>query len=82
MKKLSPFVLLFLSLSFYAQNEIKEIKKSGAFTGKIIDSKTKKPLLYVNVICKDNKNVIFSGGITDEKGNFLIKQYSLKNFFC
>jgi outer membrane receptor protein involved in Fe transport len=81
MKKLSPFVLLFLSLSFYAQNEIKEIKKSGAFTGKIIDSKTKKPLLYVNVICKDNKNVIFSGGITDEKGNFLIKNIPLKTFF-
>jgi outer membrane receptor protein involved in Fe transport len=81
MKKLIPIVFIFLSLSFYAKNKKKVIKNIGVFTGKIIDSKTKKGLPYVNIICKDHKNTIFSGGITDTQGNFIIEQLPLKTIF-
>ena len=81
MKKLVPLVLIFLSLSFYAKNKKKVIKNIGVFTGKVIDSKTKKGLPYVNIICKDDKNKIFSGGITDAKGVFIIEQLPLKTIF-
>jgi outer membrane receptor protein involved in Fe transport len=81
MKKFVPLVLIFLSLSFYAKNKKKVIKNNGVLTGKVIDSKSKKTLPYVNIVCKDHKNAIFSGGITDAQGNFLIKQLPLKTIF-
>jgi outer membrane receptor protein involved in Fe transport len=81
MKKFVPLVLLFLSLSFYAKNKKKVIKNNGVLSGKVIDSRTKKALPYVNVVCKDHKNAIFSGGITDAQGKFLIKQLPLKTIF-
>ncbi|ARV16784.1 TonB-dependent receptor domain-containing protein [Polaribacter sp. SA4-12] len=81
MKKFVPLILIFLSLSFYAKNKKKVIKNIGVFTGKIIDSKSKKTLPYVNIVCKDESNAIFSGGITDAQGNFLIEQLPLKTIF-
>ncbi|MEO9569614.1 MAG: outer membrane beta-barrel family protein [Polaribacter sp.] len=81
MKKFVPLILLFLSLSFYAKNKKRVIKNIGIFTGKVVDSKSKKNLPYVNVVCKDESDTIFSGGITDDQGIFLIEQLPLKTIF-
>ena len=69
MKKLNLFVLLLLCSFFtYAQ---------ASLSGKIIDSKSKQPISYVNILCKEN-NKLITGGITNEKGLFSIKKLPLK----
>ena len=47
--------------------------------GKIIDKISNQPLSYVNIVVKEN-NKLVTGGITTEKGNFVIKNLVLKNY--
>ncbi|WP_024741860.1 outer membrane beta-barrel family protein [Tenacibaculum maritimum] len=70
MKKLFFMILICYSYSVFSQQ--------GSISGSIIDAKTKIPLSYVNIICKEKNNII-NGGITNEKGNFTIKKLPLKN---
>ncbi len=42
----------------------------GIITGKIIDETTKEPIAFATIILKDANNNYFSGGITDDKGDF------------
>ena len=66
-------MLLFGSLiSVYAQNP-------GSISGKVIDSRTKETLPYVNIIVKDGANVV-TGGITDDNGDFTINNLELKKY--
>ncbi|MFV8326069.1 TonB-dependent receptor domain-containing protein [Flavobacterium sp. ZS1P14] len=67
--------------SIQAQNSVKPTlpENSGSISGKIIDKKTNEPLPYVNVIIKEDNKVV-SGGITSDKGTFLIKNLALKNY--
>ncbi len=80
----SYLILIFtfgLTLSTIAQNSttitLKEL--TGIIQGKVIDSKTKEPLPYVNIVVK-NENKIVNGGITSEKGTFAIKNLEFKKY--
>ena len=80
----SYLILVFtfcFTMSTIAQNSVATTLKDlkGIIQGRVIDSKTKTPLPYVNIVVKtENKTV--NGGITSEKGNFLIKNLEIKNY--
>ena len=67
--------------SMQAQNSVKptNTETTGIIIGKIIDKKSNEPLPYVNIVVKEDNKVI-TGGITTEKGNFIIRNLALKNF--
>ncbi|WP_026713147.1 outer membrane beta-barrel family protein [Flavobacterium daejeonense] len=64
-----------------AQNSIQpsELDLLGSISGKVIDKKTNEPLPFVNIIIQDNGKVV-TGGVTSEKGIFLIKNLELKQY--
>ena len=74
MKKSIALFLVFLSLPFFSQTKKEVIRNVGIIIGEIVDSKTKEPLSYVNITCKYKSKIIITGGITDDKGNFLIEK--------
>ncbi len=57
----------------FAQPSESELR-DGTVSGRVIDAKLNQPLPYVNVIVKDSKDVIITGGITDDKGKFKIEK--------
>lgn len=56
-----------------------EAAKSGTITGKITDAETNEKLPYVNIVIKNDKSEILTGGITDDQGLFEIKKIPLGN---
>jgi len=73
MKKLLLLVLIFsFSISTKAQMSKNDLPK-GSISGKIVDKATNEALPYVNIIIKDTTEKLITGGITDEKGLFKIK---------
>ncbi len=44
----------------------------GLITGSVIDATSGEPMSYVNVVVRNSSDSILTGGITDEKGNFVI----------
>ena len=75
-------VCLFGSLvSMQAQTSVKPtlLENPGSISGKVIDKKTSEPLPYVNIVVKKDNKVI-TGGITSDKGTFLIKNLELKDY--
>jgi len=73
-RKLLFFTFLILSANSFAQMVKTELQKPGSVSGKIIDSSTKEALPYVSIVIKDMAKKIVTGGITDEKGMFEIKE--------
>lgn len=69
MKQLLLIFTMCLSYIIQAQTS-----SSGSVKGKITDQSTREELPYVNVVVKDSTNHIITGGITNQKGNFEIKQ--------
>ena len=61
--------MLFISISLFAQSP-----KIGTVTGTVIDFTTKEKLPYVSIVIKNTANEILTGGITNDKGEFEIKQ--------
>ena len=61
--------MLLACITTYAQSP-----KTGTVIGKVIDTETQEELPYVSIVIKNTKNVIVTGGITDEKGQFEIKK--------
>lgn len=61
-------------MSLFATNE-----NTGIISGKVIDKNSGDPLSYVTIVVK-NSNEIITGGITDDKGDFLIKGLAFQNF--
>ncbi len=57
----------------FAQPSESELR-DGTVSGRVIDAKLNQPLPYVNVIVKDSKDVIITGGITDDNGKFKIEK--------
>ena len=74
-----PFILIPFLL--FSQTKEPINKNTFSITGKILDAKTKEFLPYVNIICKNNKNNILSGGITNNKGTFFIVDLPLDSVF-
>lgn len=62
------------SMNLFATNE-----NTGIISGKVIDKNSGDPLSYVTIVVK-NSNEIITGGITDDKGDFLIKGLALQTF--
>ena len=71
---------LFSSISFLqAQNSDKATIALGSISGKVIDNISKQPIPYVNISVKQ-KDKIITGGITQDNGNFTIKNLALENY--
>lgn len=76
MKKILLIYSLFLSIIASAQLPSNSNPKTGEISGKVVDQTTKQALPYVSIIVKDVSNKTVTGGITDDNGNFNIKQIS------
>ena len=76
MKGLLFMCFILLSISTKAHNTDPELKtdKTGTIIGKVLDSKLKQPLPYVNIIIRNIKEEILTGGITFEDGSFEIEK--------
>ncbi|GGB72558.1 TonB-dependent receptor [Flavobacterium suaedae] len=70
-KLLLCFLLGSLS-TLYAQ-------KNAEISGKVIDKTTNQPLPYVSIVIKEN-NATVTGGITEENGEFTIRNLEPKNY--
>ena len=74
MKKLTTIILLLVfAASTYAQNSASTFAKGGSVSGKVIDAKLNDPIPYVNIIIKNMSGETITGSITDDKGEFQIK---------
>jgi outer membrane receptor protein involved in Fe transport len=70
----------FSSLTFLnAQTSAPSAVNPGSITGKVIDKNSKQPIPYVNISIKQADKVI-TGGITQDNGNFSIKNLPLETF--
>ena len=71
MKKLL-FLIVLITINTFCYAQVTKI------TGKVIDSKTKLPLNYVTISCKEFSNKLINGTITNPKGEFTIQEIPLK----
>lgn len=74
MKKLLTIALLLVAFSIQAQDNTNDSPKIGTITGTVLDVTLDQPLPYVNVIVKDTNNKLITGGITNNDGQFEVKQ--------
>jgi outer membrane receptor protein involved in Fe transport len=70
MNKLLFSWLLLFAINISAQE--------GKLSGRILDSLTKEPIPYVNIICKNEATKILTGAITNDKGEFAITKLPLE----
>ncbi len=77
--KLLFLLLISNSILIQAQNSVPTELKTSSLSGKVIDKKTKEPIPYVNITIKDGDKIV-SGGITQENGNFSIKNIPLNEY--
>ncbi|REE82915.1 outer membrane receptor protein involved in Fe transport [Lutibacter oceani] len=81
MKKIFLLCSILLSLTISAQLPSNNNPKTGVVYGKVIDASSQQAIPYVTIIVKDAAKKPTTGGITDDNGNFSIKQLSEgKNF--
>ncbi|MFD2823257.1 TonB-dependent receptor domain-containing protein [Lacinutrix iliipiscaria] len=73
MKKLITVFLLLLAISVQGQTSTKALLKFGTITGKVIDATLNEPLPYVTIVIKDNTDKVINGSITDDNGDFKVK---------
>lgn len=76
MKKLfsACVFLLFIINKTHATNPKLSDDKTGTISGKVLDATLKQPLPYVNIIIKNTKEEVLTGGITSEDGSFKIEK--------
>ncbi|WP_264522232.1 outer membrane beta-barrel family protein [Flavobacterium sp. N1994] len=73
-------LFFFCTLSLLqAQNSTSSTGNVGSISGKVIDKNTKQPIPYVNISIKQ-ANKIITGGITQDNGNFTIKNLALETY--
>lgn len=79
--KLILLCLIGTVFSMQAQTSVKPSlpESPGSITGKVVDKKSNEPLPYVNIVVKEENKVV-TGGITSDKGTFVIKNLALKNY--
>jgi outer membrane receptor protein involved in Fe transport len=73
MKKLVLLFAIAVSFHSFAQMAKSNLPKPGVINGKVVDGSTNEPLPYVNVIVMDMAKQTITGGITEENGEFKIK---------
>ncbi len=68
-------VLLFtISTKAHTADPEKNADKTGTIFGKVLDAKLKQPLPYVNIVIKNGKGTILTGGISTDDGTFKIEK--------
>ncbi|GJM61901.1 TonB-dependent receptor domain-containing protein [Persicobacter diffluens] len=68
-------LLLLFPLTLWANNEPEHAAVKGSLKGKLIDPTTSEPIPYATIsLQQEEKNI--TGGISDESGNFVIKNIS------
>jgi outer membrane receptor protein involved in Fe transport len=72
MRQLSLWLLLWLPLIAFANPENSDLP--GRISGTVFDAALNQPLPYVSVAILDANGEIITGGVTDENGNFDIKE--------
>tara|TARA_R110002049_G_scaffold679_7_gene4007 strand:+ start:414 stop:2948 length:2535 start_codon:yes stop_codon:yes gene_type:complete len=75
-KKMKHLLILFAmmaSLSTFASHD-PETDKPGKISGTVIDKNLQQPIPYVTVVVKTMNDVIITGGVTDDDGNFTIEE--------
>ncbi|CAA0239045.1 TonB-dependent outer membrane receptor [Tenacibaculum maritimum] len=73
MKKLLLFIFCIYNISLYAQKPKMHTKQTSLLSGIVLEASTRQPLEYATIILTDLKNQQITGGITNEKGLFLIR---------
>ncbi len=73
MKKILLLCMLTVSFNSFAQLAKSELAKPGIISGKVIDETTKEALPYVNIVIYDMAKKVITGGITDDNGEFKVK---------
>ncbi|WP_306353484.1 TonB-dependent receptor domain-containing protein [Flavobacterium sp. '19STA2R22 D10 B1'] len=75
--KLQLFLLLIFGAVFTSNAQ-----STGSISGNVVDKSTKAPIGYATVIIKEvgNPKANVNGGITEDNGNFQIKNLPLKNY--
>ena len=81
MKKYLFIYIFLLSFTIFGQTNQKQKELIGSIVGKVLDKNTKQALPYVNIICKNNKNEIIAGSITNNKGVFTVQKLVLDSIF-
>ncbi len=74
MKKAIFLCILFIFSLQNIQAKDNNDFKDGTITGKVIDAELNEPLPYVNIVIKNTKEEIITGGITAEDGTFKINK--------
>ncbi len=74
MKNIIILFSILFSLSAAAQLPSNNNPRTGVVSGKVIDATSNQALPYVSIVIKDLNKKIVTGGITDDNGNFNIKQ--------
>ncbi|NND63502.1 MAG: TonB-dependent receptor [Flavobacteriaceae bacterium] len=72
MKHLFLLVAFFIGFSSFAAVN-PESEKLGKITGTVFDKTLQEPIPYVTIAIKDTQGNIITGGVTDDNGNFTIK---------
>ena len=73
MRKHLFFLLIVSFLAQYVFADDDNPPAYGIITGSVVDALSKEPLPYVNVVVRNGKESLLTGGITDANGDFNIK---------
>jgi len=73
-RTLFAIALLTIFTSYTRADEDNPPSAYGSITGSVIDAVSKEPIPFANVVVRNSGDSILTGGITDEKGNFVIKE--------
>lgn len=79
MKKLLLSLLLLFAVKSFSQT--KENANLGTISGIIFEAKNKQFIPFATIICKDNLQKTISGGISNKKGKFIIKNLPLDSIY-
>ncbi|MBV7267976.1 outer membrane beta-barrel family protein [Winogradskyella luteola] len=74
MKHFFAMLIMISSIVIGAQPNSNSEIKNGSITGRVLDAELNEPLPYVNIIVKDAKGKLITGGITDNNGMFNINK--------
>ncbi len=74
MKHFFAMLIMISSIVIGAQPNSNSEIKNGSINGRVLDAELNEPLPYVNIIVKDAKGKLITGGITDNNGMFNINK--------
>ncbi|GAB5564380.1 MAG: outer membrane beta-barrel family protein [Winogradskyella sp.] len=70
---LAVFAIVFSSIAIAQPNSNKDVR-NGSVSGRVLDAELKEPIPYANIVVKDAKEKVLTGGITSGDGTFTIEK--------